>query len=211
MTHIGLLEDDALTRASLSAAFQAMPDVELVIATRTPGDLIETARSSRLDVIVCDLHIGAGPTGIEVAHAVRRVAPAVGVVFLTNFEDPRLLDGVSSPLPSASEYLVKRDVSDLEIIREAIRRALKGAESRVPRSPSKADRALTDHQLDILRLVAQGLSNKEIAKQRHVSEKSVEQTINRLAKSLDLAKTPSANQRVHLARAYFRALGVPLP
>jgi DNA-binding NarL/FixJ family response regulator len=56
--------------------------------------------------------------------------------------------------------------------------------------------------------VAQGLSNAEIAKRRFIKEKSVELTISRMAKSLGIESNISANQRVHIARVYFRAIGV---
>lgn len=210
-TRLALIEDDPLMRASLSAALSAMPDIEVVTSTDSPQELLATVKKHRVDAVVCDLHIGDGPSGIEVAHAARRIHPALGVVFLTNFDDPRLLDRPNNPLPSGSEYLVKRDVDNLAIVREGIRRAVDRAVSPTPRAPSKAEPALSDSQLEILRLVAQGLTNKEIAAKRHVTEKTVEQAITRLAKTLGLQNDPSGNQRVHLTRAYFRALGVTLP
>jgi DNA-binding NarL/FixJ family response regulator len=56
--------------------------------------------------------------------------------------------------------------------------------------------------------MAQGLSNAEISKRRFVTEKSVETSIARLAKVMGLTNDPGQNQRVHMARVYFRALGV---
>lgn len=122
-TRLALIEDDPLMRASLSAALSAMPDIEVVTSTDSPQELLSTVKKHRVDAVVCDLHIGDGPSGIEVAHAARRIHPAIGVVFLTNFDDPRLLDRPNNPLPSGSEYLVKRDVDNLAIVREGIRRA----------------------------------------------------------------------------------------
>lgn len=210
-THLALLEDDPLTRTALAGALRALADIVVVVETGSPQTFLETVKRTRVDAGIFDLHIGDGPSGIEVAHAARRVHPVIGVVFLTSLDDPRLLSRPTSPLPSGSEYLVKKDVGNLGILREAIHRAISRAGSPGPKTPSKAEAALTDHQLDILRLVAEGLSNKEIARARSVTEKSVEQTIARLAKSLGLVKTPAANQRVQLVRAYFRALGANLP
>jgi DNA-binding NarL/FixJ family response regulator len=56
--------------------------------------------------------------------------------------------------------------------------------------------------------MAQGLSNAEIAKRRFVTEKSVETAIARLAKIMGVESDPSRNQRVHMAKVYFRALGI---
>jgi DNA-binding NarL/FixJ family response regulator len=58
--------------------------------------------------------------------------------------------------------------------------------------------------------VAEGFSNAEIAKRRGVSEKAVEGTIARLASRLSLEKDTALNQRVHIARVYFRAMGLNL-
>lgn len=211
MTYLAVLEDDPLTRTALGAALNAADGFEVVVQTASPKKLLTTIQTTRIDAIICDLHIGDGPSGIEVAHAARRLNPALGVVFLTNFNDPRLLDRPANPLPSGSEYLVKRDVDSLAIVKEAISRARDRAISPTPKAPSQAEPALTTLQLEILRMVAQGLTNKEIAQTRHVSEKTVEQAINRLAKSLGLQNEPSGNQRVHLVRAYVRALGMTLP
>jgi DNA-binding NarL/FixJ family response regulator len=67
---------------------------------------------------------------------------------------------------------------------------------------------LTSVQLETLRLIGQGLSNQEIAKIRSVSVKSVEQTISLMSKKFSLPQRNQANNRVNLARVYFRLLGV---
>jgi DNA-binding NarL/FixJ family response regulator len=68
---------------------------------------------------------------------------------------------------------------------------------------------LTDIQIETLRLVAQGLSNSEIAKVRFVSEKSVEQIVARIAQHLSITPDRRQNLRVVLAGEYFKWLGAP--
>jgi DNA-binding NarL/FixJ family response regulator len=68
---------------------------------------------------------------------------------------------------------------------------------------------LTDIQIETLRLVAQGLSNSEIAKVRFVSEKSVEQIVARIAQHLSIIPDRRRNLRVALAGEYFKWLGAP--
>jgi DNA-binding NarL/FixJ family response regulator len=68
---------------------------------------------------------------------------------------------------------------------------------------------LTDIQIETLRLVAQGLSNSEIAKVRFVSEKSVEQIVARIAQHLSITPDRRRNLRVALAGEYFKWLGAP--
>jgi DNA-binding NarL/FixJ family response regulator len=58
-----------------------------------------------------------------------------------------------------------------------------------------------------MRLIAQGKSNKEIAKIRSVTEKSVEQTISRLVTQLKLPKSAASNQRVQISKLYFSLTG----
>jgi DNA-binding NarL/FixJ family response regulator len=67
--------------------------------------------------------------------------------------------------------------------------------------------SLTDVQVETLKLVAEGLSNSEIAIQRSVSQKSIEQTIARVSKALGITPDSKSNQRVHIARVYFRSIG----
>ena len=58
-----------------------------------------------------------------------------------------------------------------------------------------------------MKLIAQGLSNSEIAKIRGVTEKSIEQTISRLVTSLKIPKSAGSNQRVQISKMYFRLTG----
>jgi DNA-binding NarL/FixJ family response regulator len=67
----------------------------------------------------------------------------------------------------------------------------------------------TDIQIETLRLVAQGLSNSEIARVRYVSEKSVEQIVARIAQHLLIAPDRSRNLRVIMTGEYFKWLGAP--
>jgi DNA-binding NarL/FixJ family response regulator len=77
--------------------------------------------------------------------------------------------------------------------------------ARIPLNPAFG--TLTDVQIETLKLVAEGLSNSEIAIQRSVSQKSIEQTIARVAKALGITPDSKSNQRVHIARVYFRSIG----
>ena len=131
-------------------------------------------------------------------------------VFLTSYDDPRFHRPNLPALPPGSEYLVKRSVSDIEQITKAIIRAVNAGDilQKKPRIRSSsigvAFSELSDIQVETIRLVSLGMTNAEIAKTRFITEKSVEQTINRVAKILNLAKDSSQNQRVHIARTFFR-------
>ena len=89
----------------------------------------------------------------------------------------------------------------------AVNNALQGKNRRTKLSPQGTLSQLSATQLGTLRLIAQGLSNAEISRQRHVTEKSVEAVITRITKILGIPKSESVNQRVHLAKLYYESIG----
>lgn len=198
------LEDDGLTRSSVSAALRASG-----YEVFTAQTAIEALEHTNADCALLDLHLGNGPTGIDVARKLREHNPEIGIVFLTSFEDPRLLDRDLKFLPRASSYLVKRQIFETEQLVLALKASVRNASSKQNQVELPAEFAnLTNVQLETLRLIGQGLSNSEIAKKRSVSVKSVEQTISLISKKFSLPQGNSANNRVNLARVYYRLLGV---
>jgi DNA-binding NarL/FixJ family response regulator len=176
--------------------------------------------------VFLDLHLGAGPTGIDLAVALRRIQPRLGIVLLTSFEDPRLLSTTLPDAPPGTQYVTKRSVDTIAVLIGVLRDAVAATVSTSRTTgavddhpPSSLERragrvtgvsALSDTQMETLRLVARGLSNAAIATSRGVSESAVEATIARLARHLGVAPDTALNQRVHLAQVYFRSLGMPL-
>jgi two-component system invasion response regulator UvrY len=217
---VAIVEDDPFARTMLVATLRAQ-GIEVVVEAGSPAVALELVTLRRPRVALLDLHLGAGPTGIELAHALRSVDPRIALVILTSFDDPRLLSTKLPDPPAGSQYLTKTEVASVEVLVRALKDAVEavpvrggshGAEtsSRIRRN-GDAPRAkvidLTDSQLDTLRLLAQGHSNAQIARQRSVTERSVETTIGRIARALGLAPDATRNQRVHMARVYLRAAG----
>lgn len=208
MVTVLVVEDDDLTRISLSAALSSSGLSE-VQSVKTSSAAIDLAKNKLPNVALIDVHLGRGPSGVDVAHNLRKIDPRIGIVFLTSFEDPRLM-AESRPLPDGSQYLLKKNVQDISDILTAIDMSLEGKNRRAPVNKKFKASNLSDVQLETLRLIAQGMSNSEIARRRSVSEKSVEAIISRLILAFDIKKDVSANQRVHLARNYFESLGISL-
>ena len=201
-----VLEDDPFTRLSVVSALRHF-GFSVVAEEADPTNALRKAKLSNPEVAMLDLHLGKGATGLDVAKELRRENPQIGIVMLTSFEDPRLLGPSLPPIPKGTVYLTKRSVQNLTLLKKAV---LEAAEQEVGNSDLEHISAfgqLSDIQIETLRLVAQGLSNAEIARRRFVKEKSVELTISRVAKSLGILNSPSANQRVHIARVYFRSVG----
>ena len=197
------LEDDGLTRSSVAAALRAGG-----MQVETAANAAEALEVSDVDAALLDLYLGDGPTGLDVARKLRDKNPLIGLVFLTSFEDPRLLDREATHLPRGSAYLVKRTIFETDQLELALRASIRNAQSKASESDLPAEFArLSSVQLETLRLIGRGLSNTEIAKLRGVSVKSVEQTIGLISKKFSLSADNKANNRVNLARIYFRLLG----
>lgn len=207
-----VVEDNEFTRATLCGALRGA-GVNVVADTATASDAIALADDLRPDVALLDLDLGRGPSGIDLAVALRRDLPAIGIVILTSYEDPRLTGRNVDHLPPASQYLVKADLRDTDALVLAIDRALNLA--RHPQRdampglpPARGDLArLTDAQVEVMRLLAEGRTNADIARRRGISAASVERTVLAIARELGIDAGEGTNRRVLIARAYLRMSG----
>lgn len=204
-----VVEDDNFTRITLSSSLKSS-GMGSVYTASSAGEAVEIAEKYLPSAALIDLHLGHGPNGLDLARKLRALNPRIGIVILTSFDDPRLLGENPSFIPAGTVYLRKKDVSDISVVTKALGSA--------PHSSKLLDRdqqviigtKLSETQMSILKLVAEGHSNAEIARRRGVSEKAIEGSIRRLALKLSLEQDSAINQRVHIARVYFRALGVKL-
>lgn len=199
MTSVLVVEDDSFVRATVTTALR-FHDFEVVDSVGSAVAAMDAFRISLPDVALLDLDLGGGPTGADIAVGMRRIKANVGIVFLTSFEDPRLLDSRLTNMPERCGYVVKQSLQDTEFLATAIRGCDEPGE--IPRVK------LTESQAETLRLLAAGLSNTEIARIRVVEVSAVEKAIRRAADVLGIASNETVNQRVALARAYYRMAGL---
>lgn len=192
-----VVEDDSFTRMALVSTLR-VAGIESISASNA-GEAYGASKTSAADCALIDLHLGLGPNGIELAHALRRLKPSMGIVFLTSYASPRLL-GPRMELPLGSVYLNKSDVREASNLVDALKKSVKRVVEK-PEFQSRLEK-LTDLQLETVRLVAEGYSNSEIARLRFVTEATIEKTISRVAKELGIDATPTQNQRIRIARAY---------
>jgi DNA-binding NarL/FixJ family response regulator len=210
-TSVGIVEDEAFSRVALTTSLRAH-GFHVLFDTDGASQAMDLFTVRRPEVGIIDIHLGGGPSGVDLAVRLRAEIPTLGFVFLTSFDEPRLLGRTLPPLPPGSVYLTKASVASMRTVSDAIKEAAtwrNDPRRRSSTTPSGASplHALTDSQVDTLQLVAAGLSNAEIARRRGVREKAVESTISRIAKKLGLEPDAARNQRVHLARVYLRTLG----
>lgn len=195
-----LVEDDGFTRSTLAAALERHG---IAIAHALGSAREALALASLPDVALLDLDLGPGPTGIDLAVALRERSDAIGIVLLTSYDDPRLLASDLPAAPRGTRFLRKREVGDVTTVVGTVASA-----SRNPLAVSATDRIeLSDVQIDVLRGVAEGLSTAQIARQRGVSDKAVEKTITQLCARFGLDRLATHNQRVRLAAEYHALTG----
>jgi len=216
-----LVEDEPLL-ASLMA--QVLTDSGLVV--RACGSETEARRVLRefdLDAALIDVHLGSGPSGLYLAHALSRSHPHVGILLLSRYEDLSAAGLDTWELPPGSAFLRKDQVSDREVLLHALDGVLRGrpltigatdetgtggATGITPRDRQLA--ALTRTQLAVLRLAALGLTNTSIAARRETSERSVERLLGSIYDTLCIPTDGEVNARVEAVRRYVAAAGLPV-
>ena len=189
-----------------------------IVGTATESSAaIEYFGRVKPDVLVTEVDLNnglGGTTGVDLALHLRSVFPMLGVVFCTSVCDKKL---VSAPprLMETSYFLPKARITKMDMIELAIKESV-----RLIRSPETASHdifrinnesqsvgGLVKADIQLLALISNGLSNKEIALQKGIALKSCENAIARLAKKLEIPFLPETNQRVMLVRAYLKFMG----
>lgn len=166
---------------------------------------ITAVQSTDATLIVADIDLGMGPTGIDVVQRARADKPDIGVVFITNLADPRISGKGWDTIPSNASYIVKTEISSTVALRNAVTEALAGRSLATrPVTVVPATERLSNAQIAVLRLVSEGLTNDDIAGQRGTSVRAVERMLGRMISSAAIAPGPSA--RVQLARLYWDQL-----
>lgn len=167
-------------------------------------------RALEPDAVLIDYQ-GCDEPILRTTHYFRSVNPKVGIVLLTHSPDLRLYGITEDHLPQGTQLIEKSALSELRQLRIAIENSIhpKAKTAWIANDWNGTLNSLTNIQVETLRLLALGLSNSDIGRTRFVSEKSVEQTIARIAHHMQVSHEHGRNLRVILAAEYFRWLGAP--
>ena len=199
MIRVLIADDHAVVRQGLRTYLELQDDVEVVAEAADGEEAVAAAAAHAPDVVLLDL-VMPGLDGIAALPRLREVAPAARVLVLTSFgEDDRLFTALRG---GAAGFLLK-DTEPAELAR-AIRTAHAG---HAPLSPAVASRVveqlanggrpraadvLTPRELEVLQLIAQGRSNKRIALELGVAEKTVKTHVGHVLAKLDLSDRTQA-------------------
>jgi DNA-binding NarL/FixJ family response regulator len=200
-TRIVLVDDHSIMRQGLRAVLEREDDLRVVGEAGTPADAVAAVAASRPNVVLLDLKLTTGPQadGLDVCRTLCAAHPGLGVLVLTTFAEDRLV--VESVQAGARGYVVK-DVDTTELVR-AIRAVSRGESAFDARSASAMVRSLsgggphererlTDRELDVLRLLARGLSNRAIGAELFISETTVKFHVGNLMRKLVVSRRAEA-------------------
>jgi len=211
---------DAVKRSVLVVEDDSFLRDLLAVALERNGFVVETAASAAdakrvfnrgdHDAVMLDVSLGPGLNGFDLAQILRSQSPNVAVVFLTDLPDSRFAGKEAGELLPGIVYLRKSRMSDTQSLVVALDSALRGINTDDFRQDQEPDRPLgnlTRKQLIVLGLAARGLTNAQIAAERGVSVKAVEDTIARASQTLANGNDEGVNIRVTAVRRYLEATG----
>ncbi|MCL5736505.1 MAG: response regulator transcription factor [Actinobacteria bacterium] len=199
-----IVDDHAVVRSGLSAFIMAYDDLEFVGEAAGGAEAVEKCRQFRPDVILMDL-VMPEVDGAEATRRIREACPEVQVIALTSYKEEDLVQ--SALKAGAISYLLK-NVSAEELA-QAIRGAHAGRPTLAPEAaqvlikaatrPDEEDQTdLTDRELEVLKLMVDGLTNPEIAKKLFVSRSTVKFHVSNILMKLGASsRTEAVSMAIH--------------
>lgn len=193
------LDDHELVRIGIEAVIGKTPELQFVGWAATAEDALHRIPIARPDVAILDIHLGEGPSGIEVCREVRSRFPEVHCLMLTAYRDDQSV--FASIMAGASGYLLK-GVGATSLV-EAVRAVAAGHSlldpgvtakvlERLRGAPCTNTPPLTERERAILQLIASGATNREIGETLYLAEKTVRNYVSGLLAKLGLQRRTEA-------------------
>lgn len=202
MITVLLVDDHPVVRSGLRALLAGEPSLDVVGAAATAEEALQLVATRNPDVVLSDLRLGDGIDGVALTETLRRGGERPAVLILTTYDNDS--DIVRAVMAGAAGYLLKD--AEPEVIVQGIHDAAGGRlvlspelERRVADRMADGVPQLSDRELEVLRLVAHGLANKEIARALFISEATVKTHLVHIFGKLH---TDSRTSAVAAARAH---------
>jgi two-component system response regulator DevR len=195
-----LLDDHEIVRRGLRDLLEAEGDIEVVGDAATEAEAVGRVHALDPDVAVLDVRLQEG-NGVEACREIRSRHPRTACLILTSFSDDEAL--FQAIMAGAAGYVLKQiRTSDLV---DAVRRVAAGQNlldpavtarvlERIRRGPAQDERLarLTDQERNVLGLLAEGLTNREIGERLHLAEKTIKNYVTALLSKMGMARRTEA-------------------
>jgi NarL family two-component system response regulator LiaR len=196
-----IVDDHEMVRRGACSYLEAQPEISVVAQAGSGEDAVKLAQEFIPDVVLMDL-VMPGMDGVETTRRVKNISPRTQIIILTSFhQDEFIFPALQA---GAISYLLK-DVKAKELV-EAIRRAARGEATLHPRIAARVIRtfsnlepeesnpftALTERELEVLKLIAKGTSNDKIADQLVISVGTVKGHVSNILSKLHLVDRTQA-------------------
>jgi DNA-binding NarL/FixJ family response regulator len=192
-----IADDHPFVRHGLRTYLETLEDMDVAGEAGNGVEAVELAERLLPDVVLMDL-VMPELDGVSAIRRIRELAPSTKVIALTSFDDDeKVFPAIKA---GAAGYLLK-DVRPADLA-EAVRKASRGEALLAPSVAARlmqevsgerpAPAGLTERELEVLRLIARGMSNKQIARELVVSEKTVKTHVSNILAKLHLADRTQA-------------------
>jgi DNA-binding NarL/FixJ family response regulator len=209
-----IADDEVLLREGLSRLLEEA-GLQVVGMVGEPEALIRKVGLTRPDVVILDIRMPPTHTdeGLVAAEKLSREHPEVGVLLLSHYLDSRYAMRLLEQHPGGAGYLLKERVSDIAILTDALHRIADGecvvdptiVSRLVKRDKTGPLAELTDREAEVLKLMAEGHSNRAICGKLFLSPKTVEAHVRQIFRKLGLHQSPDQHRRVLAVLSFLRA------
>jgi DNA-binding NarL/FixJ family response regulator len=198
-----LADDHAILREGLASLIEKQPDILVVGEAEDGSECLEKTSALIPDVVVLDIKL-PGMSGIEVCKQLKTSHPLIKVIMLSMYED---YEYVNQALQAGADGYLLKKVASSELV-SAVRKAYQGEktfspqvldvivasvrEEAAPVVKSSPIDTLTSREQEVLSLMSEGMSNKQIAARLFVSPKTVEKVISGIYRKLDVNSRTAA-------------------
>jgi DNA-binding NarL/FixJ family response regulator len=196
-----LVEDEEFTRVLIRESLIKIGMT--VVDVASVQDALAVMDSFDPHVVLSDLDLGPGPDGGDLLYKVEQTRPWTGMVVLTAHASPELALHGASRIPENATYLVKSQISSTEYLKTAIEESIvhPGVINMIKKN-SEDQFVVSGSQGEILKMIADGLSNAAIAREREVTLRAAEALIQRTFAALGIKGDPDLNSRVIAVRLW---------